>query len=58
MCYFSHIFDYVVTYAIPMLILSNEVANVTIVCDYYMFRWKNKMKVLISHPIFNGSFNE
>jgi hypothetical protein len=27
------------------------ITYVTIICDYYMFGWKSKMKVDIFHPI-------
>jgi hypothetical protein len=40
-----------IIYATIILTESNEVANVIIVCDYYMFGWKSKMKVHIFHPI-------
>jgi hypothetical protein len=33
----NHICDYNVE--------SREIVNVTIVCDYYMFQWKSKMKL-------------
>jgi hypothetical protein len=29
----------------------NEITNAIIICDYYMFGWKSKMKVHIFHPI-------
>jgi len=47
----------VVTYVITMLIWWNEVTNVIIICDYYMFEWKSKMKAHILQPILNGSLD-
>ncbi len=41
-----------------MLQMPNEVANVIIICDYYMFGWKSKMKVHIFYPILNGYLDE
>ncbi len=35
-----------------------SISNANIVCDYYMFGWKSKMKVHIFNPILNWSLDE
>ncbi len=49
----SHIYNYCSYICDYNVDITKEVTNATIVCDYYIFGWKNQMKVHIFHPILN-----